>query len=182
MAEQYRFFNSTVGDVREYQASEFAEYFGKFIPDGVYIDNNVIGLPVTNDTGLVVNLGIGYANIRGYFYKNDASKAFTLDNADVVLNRIDRVVLKLDVVNKTMGAIVKKGTMGSTPVAPTLIDDANIKEIPIAQIRINANAASGIITDGRIAIPTLKDIGVRVLNGTVEDATIRVGDLWLKEV
>lgn len=181
MAEHFRFFNSTEGDIREYQASEFAEYFGAFIPDGVFISNDAITLALTNGTGLVVNLGTGYANIRGYFYKNDAAKSFTLDAADAILHRIDRVVIKLDTVSRTMAAVLKKGTLGSSPTPPVLVDDANVKEIPIAQIRVSAGATTGVITDERKVIPSLKDIGVRVFNGTVENPTMRVGDIWLKE-
>lgn len=181
MAESYRFFNSTEGDTREYQASEFAEYFGAFIPDGVFIENDLITLALTNGTGLTVNLGAGYANIRGYSYKNDAAKSFTLDAADAILHRIDRVVIKLDTTTRTMAAILKKGTLGSSPTPPALIENTNVKEIPIAQIRVNANATAGVITDERKVIPSLKDIGVRVFNGAVENPTMRVGDVWFKE-
>lgn len=179
MAEYFRFFNSTEQDVREYQASEFAEYFEAFIPDGVYFAD---GLVITNGTGLEVILGTGCANIRGYFYKNDAPIVFNLDAADSVLNRIDRIVIKLDIINRNMKAILKKGTLGSNPVPPTLIDNSSVKEIPIAQIKVNANATSGIIVDERVIIPSLKDIGARIFIGTEENPTMRAGDIWLKEV
>lgn len=182
MAETFRFFNSVTGDIREYQASEFAEYFGMFIPDGVFVENSVISLGLTNATGLQVRLATGFASIRGYLYKNDAVKSFTLDAADTILNRIDRVVIKLDISNRTIAAVVKKGTLGSSPVPPSLIDTTSVKEIPIAQIRINAKATTGVITDERVAIPSLKDIGVRIFNGPSEPTTIRTGDIWLKEV
>lgn len=182
MSEHFRFFNSTEGDVREYQAAEFAEYFGAFIPDGVFIENDAVTLGLTNGSGLTVNLGTGYANIRGHFYKNDAVKSFILDAADSILHRIDRVVIKLDTTNRTMAAVLKKGTLGSSPTPPTLIDNVNVKEIPIAQIRVNANATSGVITDDRVVIPSLKDIGIRVFNGTIENSTMRTGDIWFKEL
>lgn len=182
MAERYSFFNSTETDIREYQASEFAEYFGMFIPDGVYIENSVISLAVTNGAGMEVVLDTGYANIRGYLYKNDAPINFDLDPADTVLNRIDRIVIKLDIINRTMKAILKKGALGSSPIPPALEDNASVKEIPIAQIKVNKGATSGIIVDERIPIASLKDIGVRVFNGTVENSTMRAGDIWLREL
>ncbi len=181
MAEHNRFFNSTEQDIREYQASEFAEYFGAFIPDGVYVENNVIGLEVTS-TGMQATLGVGYANIRGYFYKNDSPIVFNLDAADSVLNRIDRIVIKLDIINRNMKAILKKGTLGSSPTPPTLIDNASVKEIPIAQIKVSKGATSGVIVDERVIIPSLKDTGVRVFNGTEENPTMRAGDIWYREV
>lgn len=182
MAEHYRFFNSTEQDIRDYSASEYTEYFSKFIPDGVYIENGNITLEVTNGTGMEVLLSEGYANIRGYFYKNDAPITFTLDSADSVLNRIDRIVIKLDIVNRTMKAVLKKGTLGSSPTPPSLVDNASVKEISIAQIKVNKGAISGIIVDERVPIPSLKEIGVRVFNGTTENPTMRTGDIWHREL
>lgn len=182
MAESYKFFNSQEGDIREYQASEFAEYFGAFIPDGVFIDNGNITLGVTNGTGMEVVLGEGYANIRGYFYKNDEPITFTLDPADSVLNRIDRIVIKLDITNRTMKATLKKGTLGSSPTPPSLVDDASVKEISIAQIKVNKGATSGVIVDERVTIPSLKDIGKRTFTGATENPTMRVGDIWHREL
>lgn len=179
MAEHFRFFNSSEEDIREYQASEFAEYFEAFIPDGVHFAD---GLEVTQGTGLEVVLSEGFANIRGYFYKNDAPKPFALDNADNVLDRIDRIVIKLDIVNRTMGASLKTGSMGSTPTPPELIDNASVKEIPVAQIRVNANATSGVITDERVIIPSLKNLGSRIFSGATEPDTIQTGDHWLREL
>lgn len=179
LTEHFRFFNSTEQDQREYNASEFAEYFEAFIPDGVYFAD---GLAVTNGTGLEVVLGTGCANIRGYFYKNDAPITFTLDPADSVLNRIDRIVIKLDIVARTMKAILKKGTLGSSPTPPILIDDASVKEIPIAQVKVNKGATSGVIVDERVIIPSLKDIGVRTFTGKTENPTMRPGDIWMREL
>lgn len=184
MAEHYRFFNSTAGDEREYQASDFAEYFGLFVPDGTYIEDGEVGLGVTPGSGLEVEVGTGFANIRGYFYKNDAEKVFELDPADSVLDRIDRVVLKLDIVNRYMRLELKKGTLGSQPSPPALVDDASTKEIPIAQIRVNHGAVSitaGNIADEREAIFSLKE-GVRTFSGPTEPPAIKAGDQWFKEV
>ena len=154
MAELSRFFNSEVGDVREYPASDFAEYFDKFLSDGIYTDNDSMGLNTTI-TGLVATVGEGFAFIKGYLYKNDADITFTLSNADAILSRIDRLVLKLDTVNRSMNVIKKEGALGSNPVAPTLIDNVSIKELPLVQIRVNATSSTGIITDERIPVSSI---------------------------
>jgi len=154
MAELSRFFNSEVGDVREYPASDFAEYFDKFLSDGIYTDNDSMGLNTTI-TGLVATVGEGFAFIKGYLYKNDADITFNLTNADAILSRIDRLVLKLDTVNRSMNVIKKEGTLGSNPTAPTLIDNASIKEILLVQIRVNATSSTGIITDERIPVSSI---------------------------
>lgn len=202
MAEHFRFFNSTEQDPREYQASEFAEYFSRFLTDGVYTENGLMGLKVSTISGFNIKVSPGYAFIRGYLYKNDADILFTLDSSDTVLDRIDRVVLKLDIVNRTMNIQLKKGSMGSNPMPPTLIDDASVKELPIAQIRVIANSTSGIIKDERVPVHSLieipyedmveefnewfeerrQSVGIEVYSGKNEPPNMLLGDLWLREV
>lgn len=202
MAEHFRFFNSNEGDIREYQASEFAEYFSKFLSDGVYSENGLMGLKVSIVSGFNIKVGTGFAFIKGYLYKNDAEISFILDSADTVLDRIDRIVLKLDIVNRTMNVQLKKGVMGSNPSPPTLTDNASVKELPIASIRVNHGVTSGIITDERVPVHSLieipykdmaaefyewfevrkQSIGVETYNGTVEPTNMMAGDIWLKEL
>lgn len=202
MAEHFRFFNSTETDIREYQASEFAEYFSMFLSDGIYTENGLMELKASTVSGFNIKVSPGYAFIRGYLYKNDADISFTLDSSDTVLDRIDRVVLKLDIVNRTMNIQLKKGSMGSNPVPPTLIYDASIKELPIAQIRVNKNSSTGIITDERKPVSSLIDIplgdmwdefnlwfqdvkntlGQRIMSGTSEPPAMFTGDLWFREL
>lgn len=202
MAEHFRFFNSTEGDIREYQASEFAEYFSKFLSDGIYTENELMGLKVSTVSGFNIKISPGYAFIRGYLYKNDADISFALDSSDTVLDRIDRIVLKLDIVNRMMNIQLKKGAMGSNPTPPTLVDNASIKELPIAQIRINKNTTTGIITDERIPVYSMieipyqdmvaefntwfearkQSVGIEVYTGTIEPPNMTAGDMWLKEL
>lgn len=86
MAEHYRFFNSANGDIREYTAAEFAEYFSRFLSDGLYTENGKAGLQVTPGSGLNVNIATGYAFVRGYMYKNDSTITKQLDTADTMLD------------------------------------------------------------------------------------------------
>jgi hypothetical protein len=51
MAEHCRFFNSAEDDLREYTAAEFAEYFSRFLSDGLYTINGRAGLKVTPGRG-----------------------------------------------------------------------------------------------------------------------------------
>lgn len=201
MAESYMFFDSSPDDIREYTASDFAEFWADFLTDGVYThpETKLMGLKVgISGFNLTVNKGRGI--IRGYRYKSDAELSITLDGADNVLSRIDRVILKLDIVNKKISLLVKKGTMGSQPVPPTLIDNASIKELPIAQIRINAGATTGIVKDERVPVSSLieipfedmatefnqwfeskqNSIGIEVYTGAIQPENITIGDLWIK--
>lgn len=153
MAEHFRFFNSAEGDVREYLASEFAEYFSRFLSDGLYTEDGQAGLKVTPGDGLQVSVAAGYAFVRGYMYHNDAPIAFDLDPADSMLDRIDRVVLRFDEVEREIRLGIKTGTFGSSPSAPALEETATVKELGLAQVYISKGAVSLTaqkITDERL--------------------------------
>lgn len=142
MAEHFRFFNLAEGDTREYLASEFAEYFSRFLTDGLYTENGQAGLKVTPGGGLQVEVATGYAFIRGYMYHNDAVLPFELNRADSVLDRMDRVVLRFDEVAREIKLAVKTGTFSSTPVAPGLEITATVKELGLAKVFVKHGATS----------------------------------------
>jgi len=153
LAEHYRFFNSAEGDVREYLASEFAEYFSRFLSDGLYVENGQAGLKVTPGDGLQVQVAAGYAFVRGYMYHNDAPIAFDLDPADSVLDRMDRVVLRFDEVAREIRLGVKTGAFSSTPTAPNLEITATVKELGLARVLVKHGATAirqQDITDERL--------------------------------
>ncbi len=142
MAEHYRFFNSAEDDLREYTAAEFAEYFSRFLSDGLYTVNGRAGLKVSPGTGLSVNIDTGYAFIRGYMYKNDSEMTRTLEPADTMLDRIDRIILRFDEVAREIKVVVKKGTFSSTPQAPAIEVSSTVKEMTLAQVRIRKSSAA----------------------------------------
>lgn len=208
MAEYSRFFNSVDGD-NLYQASDFAEYFSTFLSDGIFPENGNLGLKVTKDTGLKINVTIGFAFVRGYMYKSDSPLTFTLATADNTLDRIDRVVLRFDELEREIKTIVKKGTASSNPQPPILENTEMVKELSLAQIRIVKNTvtlADNNITDERysdncgvvsslVTIPVQdmwdqwnnwfqnrqNEIGVRIVNGRNEPPGLLAGDIWLRE-
>lgn len=145
------FFNSVNGD-RRYKADFFAEYFATFIANGVF-PNPSTGFQVISNGDMTVSLKAGKAWINGYYATNDADYVLTLDNADGVLNRIDRVVLQLNYLNREITPIVKKGTPASSPVAPALKRDADAYEIALADVYIGKGVlgiSQANITDLRL--------------------------------
>jgi len=139
MPEKSGFFDSTVEDPREYTADEFAEYFRRVLTDGIF--NGGTNLQVTADgTNMNVNIADGYAWIQGYMYKVYDGHTLTLDTADPTLNRIDRIVLRLDksLEKRSIEAIVLKGTPSATPTPPALTRNENIYEISLAQVEVIA--------------------------------------------
>jgi hypothetical protein len=139
MPEKSGFFDSTVEDPREYTADEFAEYFRRVLTDGIF--NGGTNLQVTADgTNMNVNIADGYAWIQGYMYKVYDGHTLTLDTADPTLNRIDRIVLRLDksLEKRSIEAVVLKGTPSATPTPPALTRNENIYEISLAQVEVIA--------------------------------------------
>jgi len=138
------FFNSMNGD-RKYDASKFAEYFASFIGNGVFPDS----LQVISNNNMTVTVKSGKAWINGYILINDADYILNINAADGVLNRIDRIVLRYDVVDREIRLEVKQGTFASSPVAPALQRDADAYELCLADIIVSAGAVS--ITQDKIA-------------------------------
>jgi|GEM_PF-6232696 len=144
MAEQYRFFGSTAGDTRQYNQIEFAEVFKRIFRNGYFpgVGNNLV-VTANDPATMSVLVTTGEAWIEGYWYRNDSNKVLTINAADSVLNRIDRVVLRLDAVNsRTISAMVKQGTTASNPSPPALTRTAQTYEISLAQIYVNAGITS----------------------------------------
>jgi hypothetical protein len=138
--EKSSFFNSVNGD-RKYKASDFAEYFNSLLTNGVFPNPNT-NLQVLSNNNMTVTLKVGKAWINGYIYFNTDDLILPIEVADGVLNRIDRLVLKMDTVNRNITAKIKKGAFASTPVAPSLQRDADGYELGIADIYIGKGVVS----------------------------------------
>ncbi|NMM65503.1 hypothetical protein HBE96_23270 [Clostridium sp. P21] len=150
--EKSSFFNSVNGD-RKYKASDFAEFFNSLVTNGVFPNSNTNLQVVTNSNNMTVTVKPGKAWINGYVYINTDDLILNIDVADGVLNRIDRVVLKLDFLNRQIKAEVKKGNFESTPIAPILQRDLDAYELCIADIYVNKGVISIVqanITDLRM--------------------------------
>lgn len=151
MAIRSGFFNSVNGD-RRYLANNFAEYFANFIGNGVFPEPSS-GLQVRSKANMIVSLKPGKGWINGYYIINDADYDLVLSNADGVLNRIDRIVMRLDFNTRAIEIVVKKGSLASTPVAPTLQRDIEIHELALAEIFVSkgvTDITQSAITDRRL--------------------------------
>lgn len=138
---------------RAYLAEDFARYFAKFIGTGVY-PNPATGLQVVaidNNMQIRIKKGDGY--ILGRDFENTDDYIIQLDVADGVLSRIDRVVLRLDYLDRKIKPILKKGNYASSPVAKSLQRDADAYEIALADVYVKNGVISIIqsnITDLRL--------------------------------
>lgn len=151
MATTSGFFNSINGD-RRYLAQNFASYFASFIGNGVF-PNPSNGLQVYAAEKMNVTVKAGRAWINGYDFINDSDYILTIERADGVLNRIDRIVVRLDLAEREITLAIKKGKLASSPVAPTLQRDTVIHELGIADIYVSKGVTAisqTYITDLRL--------------------------------
>lgn len=151
MAIRSGFFNSVNGD-RKYDAKRFAEYFASFIGNGVFLNPSDC-LQVISNNDMTITVRPGKAWINGYILINDDDYILEIEPADGVLNRIDRIVARYDVVDREIRLEVKKGTFASEPTAPDLQRDADAYELALADVYVAAGAVSisqSAITDLRL--------------------------------
>lgn len=155
MAERSGFFDSyIVGDSydRPYFASDFAEFFARFIGNGVFYNPSTSCQIIANDN-MTVTVKVGYGYINGFIYINDSDFTLNISPADGVANRIDRIVLQYDIAGRIIKAVVKEGSFAANPTAPTVQRDADYYELGLADISIIAGATSitqSSITDLRL--------------------------------
>ena len=151
--EKSGFFNSTDGD-RIYDAADFAAYFGSLVSNGVFY-MTATNLQVSPSIGLAVNVAAGSAWINGYRYENTDDLNLPLTTANGSNPRIDRIVVRLSQISRSVQIAVVDGTPAATPVAPALTRTSDIYELGIADVLVPTAATSIVsnnITDTRMNI------------------------------
>lgn len=128
------FYNSLNGD-RKYDAAQISSIFDGLIVDGVFASIGT-AFAVKAAGGLTVNVGIGKAWFNHTWTVNDSILPMTAPEAEVLLDRIDAVVLEVNGMESVRENTIKfvKGTPSSAPVRPTLTNEGNIHQYPLAYI------------------------------------------------
>lgn len=149
--EKSGFFNSSDGD-RVYDATDFAAYFGNLVSNGVFYAS-ATNLQATPGNGLAVSVAAGSAWINGYRYENTDDLNLPLTTANGSNLRIDRIVVRLSQVSRSIQLAVVDGTPAATPSAPALTRTSDVYELGIADVLIPAattSIATNNITDTRL--------------------------------
>lgn len=118
-------------------------YLGAYTSNGVYPET-ANSLKVTAGTGLNIAVQPGKCWVNGKFGYIDKAETLMLNTAGDT-NRTDSVVIRLDLINRTMEPVIKNNST-------TLQRDSDIWEIMLAKVTVKAGAqqiSSADITDTR---------------------------------
>lgn len=169
MAIKSYFFNAVLDGStydRTYTANDFTSYLKELVSNGVFI-NQSDNLQVVASSGLnaIVKAGSGW--IDGHKIDNTAEYVVSFDKADVLLDRIDRVIFYTDSTERAMGITVLKGTAATNPVAPTLTRNETRYEMCLANVLIKKQATS--ITTANISDTRHDRTICGVVKGLIEE-------------
>lgn len=149
----------------EYIGAEYAMRWLHGRTSGVFAaDNNAAVSAVQSSMAVAVSDGLGWltdSDGNGIVWWNDAEKSagaklqLTVDAADGVLNRIDRVIVEWQTTDYADLPEIKilKGTASSTAAAPALTNNGTKRQISLAQISVAAGTTAitaSMITDERL--------------------------------
>lgn len=158
MTEHFSFFDAIQDGNghydREYNAQQFTDYFKTLVTTGVMKGEYNELEVTTNGANMVSAVKSGVAFIEGRYYHNDALLELMHDTEVLGLNRIDRIVVRLDLSTEAryVKAFIKKGVPSTNPVAPVLTQTQQLYEISLAQILVVGGQtfiASNAVTDER---------------------------------
>lgn len=172
MTLTYGFYNSINGD-RTYDAKDLSQLFDGIINDGIFMSIGSYFL-VTPGTGLQVVVGTGRAWFNSSWILNDAPIVLNLEPAELVLNRIDIVVIEINASEETRANSVKvvKGTPGSSPVAPTLTTSQLVHQYPLAHIYVAAGVSTIIAANITNKIGTISTPFITGILDTIDSAAL----------
>ena len=157
------FFDSLNGD-RKYNTLQLSSILDGIIFDGVYATygNHFRVSPVS---GMQIKVGSGRAWLDHTWTLNSTDYPLTVEDAEVVLKRIDTVIIEVD--RRDSGRInrlrILKGTPASSPSAPTLTNTDTLKQYPLANILVKPNVTEITTADitnqiGTSALPWVTGI------------------------
>lgn len=137
------FFNSKNND-RIYDATDFASVFDGVVSDGVYMSIGDHLFVSAVEGTMTVQIGTGRAWFDHTWTLNTSAYELTLEQSELLQDRIDAVVLDVDhreAYRENTFRIVK-GVRSTDPQKPTLIQEEYHKQYPLAYIRVGASVTS----------------------------------------
>jgi hypothetical protein len=136
------FFNSVDHD-RLYDATDISRLFDGLIRDGIFAS---IGdcLVVKQSNQMNVTVGTGRAWFNHTWSYNDALYPVTIPPSEILMDRIDAVILEINSVESVRANSIKliKGTPSSTPAKPSLTNTKEVHQYPLAYVTVGKEVTS----------------------------------------
>lgn len=134
MSLTFGFYNSLNGD-RKYDTVQISSIFDGIIVDGVFASIGT-AFVVKAAGGNTVNVGTGRAWFDHTWTLNDAVLPMEASESELLLDRIDAVVLEIDATETVRANSIKfiQGTPASSPVRPTLTNEGLVHQHPLCYI------------------------------------------------
>lgn len=141
------FFNSLNGD-RTYSAEQFSALFDNLITDGVFANvGTAFEVKANGENNITV--GIGRAWFNSIWLYNDALLPMVAQDPEVLLNRIDAIVIEVNHNEAVRQASIRwvYGSPSSSPVRPTLTNTDAVHQYPLAYVYRKAGDSTVIQAD-----------------------------------
>lgn len=136
------FFNSVDHD-RLYDATDISRLFDGLIRDGIFAS---IGdcMVVKQSNQMNVTVGTGRAWFNHTWSYNDALYPVTIPPSEILMDRIDAIVLEINSVEAVRANSIKliKGTPSSTPAKPALTSTKEVHQYPLAYVTVGKEVTS----------------------------------------
>lgn len=142
MAVTFGFYDSLNGD-RKYHSTQLSQLFNALIKDGIFMH---VGehMSVKEGTGMQINVGPGLAWFNSTWTRNDADFPVDISVSDLLLPRIDAIVLEVDksISSRTNSIKVITGSPATAPQKPSLTNTADIHQYPLSYVTVGAGVTS----------------------------------------
>lgn len=138
------FFNSLNND-RRYNAEQMSAIFDGVINDGVFANiGTAFTVQASPATGFNITVGIGRAWFNSTWLYNDAILPLELSEPDILVDRIDAVVIEIDRSDEVRAGDIKivEGVAASSPAKPTLTRNEYVNQYPLAYITRKAGSTN----------------------------------------
>lgn len=136
------FFNSVDHD-RLYDATDISRLFDGLIRDGIFASIGD-GFVVKQSNQMNVTVGTGRAWFNHTWSYNDALYPVTIPPSEILMDRIDAIVLEINSVEAVRANSIKliKGTPSSTPTKPALTNAKEVHQYPLAYVKVGKEVTS----------------------------------------
>ena len=120
---------------RAYSSDLIARILARYMCNGVFL-NPSTNLQVLQNEDMTVLVKEGAANISGRHFLEESDRVLTVQGADANLDRIDTVVLRLNLDQSALAIdlYIVKGTAAATPLAPELTRNVSVWELGLANL------------------------------------------------